>query len=601
MKPTLRLLANRRQTVRWAVLAVLGLLCGAGIWLTSDSATAQNAKKKKDRAAKVETVRTIPGAGQKLGPAALAQIIDQEISRRLKEEKVPTSGKTDDAEFFRRVYLDLVGVIPPAEKVKAFLQSADANKRARAVEELLADPRYGKSMAEIWTNVMVPRESNNRRLDASPLQQWMSAQFNANKPWDKLVYELVTASGPIDKNGAVTYFVGNPTVDKITDSVTRLFMGVRLECAQCHNHPFTTYKQNEYWAMAAFFMKVRMNANPQQAQKKNITIEVSETAFAAKKKKKKGLPESAKIVPARFLEGEQPKMKPNEPSRPVLAAWMTSAKNPYFARAMVNKLWHHFFGRGLVNPVDDMHADNPASHPELLGALAEQFKTHNFDVKYLIRAIVLSDAYQRSSRPAKGNELDSELFSHMPVKVMTPEQLYDSWTAVVGVPKKQAGFKNKAGKKGGAGGPRAVPEFLPHRGGGEPAGVSGGHPARSAADEFAAAEQQQRPGEHRRHCPHVRPGPGIPVSGDRLAHADRRGGESPDGVHQQAVLATDGIQRHPLGAAELRGVRDQPLTFIRGADIPVCRPLGRLESLPHGRKTSCHRNLATRLRRSLKP
>jgi len=455
MKPTLRFLANRRLAARWAVLAVLGLLSGYGIWLSSDSAAAQNAKnKQKDKAAKVaKAERATPGAGQKLTPAALAQIIDQEITRRLTEEKVPVSGKTEDAEYLRRVYLDIIGVIPTAEQVKAFLESKDADKRAKVVEVLLTDARYGKSMSEIWANVMVPRESNNRRLDASPLQQWMAKEFNDNKPWDKLVYELVTASGPIDKNGAVTYFVGNPTVDKITDSVTRNFMGVRLECAQCHNHPFTNYKQDEYWAMAAFFMKVKMNANPQQAAKKGVTIEVSE-ATAKAKAKKKGLPESAKIVPAKFLQAEQPKLDPNGPSRPVLATWMTSSKNPYFARALVNKMWHHFFGRGLVNPVDDMHADNPASHPELLAALAEQLKNNNFDVKYLIRAIVLSDTYQRSSRPAKGNELDTELFSHMNVKVLRPEQLYDSMVTVVGAVRKGGDTKNKAGGKGGPGGPR---------------------------------------------------------------------------------------------------------------------------------------------------
>jgi hypothetical protein len=443
--------ARRRLLVRWTALAVVGLLSGLAICLTSTSVDAQGTKKK-DKARTEVKLRPTPGAGQKLDAAALAKIIDQEVSRRLQEEKIQPSAKTDDAEFLRRVYLDLVGVIPPASKVQAFLDSKDADKRAKVVEELLTDPRYGKSMAEVWTNVMVPRESNNRRLDASPLQAWMSKQFNDNKPWDKLVYELVTASGPIDKNGAVTYFVGNPTPDKVTDSVAKLFLGVQLQCAQCHNHPFTGWKQEEYWAMAAFFMKTTMNANPQQAAKKGVTIEVMETA-KQKFGKKKGLPEGAKIVPAKFLQGEVAKLPPAGPDRPVLAAWMTSAKNPFFARALVNKMWHHFYGRGLVNPVDDMHAENPATHPELLNALAEQFTANNFDVKYLIRAIVLSDTYQRSSKPNKSNEIDGELFSHAAVRVMTPEQLYDSLTVVVGAAKKD-GFKNKAGGKGGPQGPR---------------------------------------------------------------------------------------------------------------------------------------------------
>src|SRR5262249_34854474 len=234
-----------------------------------------------------------------------------------------------------------------------------------------------------WTNVMVKRESNNRLLKSRPLLDWLAEGFNANKPWDKVVYELITATGEQDKNGAVTYFIGNPTVDKMTDSVTRLFLGVRLECAQCHNHPFTNYKRDEYWGMAQFFMKVRLTANPQQASKKGISPGIVEGGKA--KGKKKGLPESARIVPARFLQGAQPKLNPAEPARPVLARWLVAPDNPFFARAMVNRMWAHFFGRGVVNPVDDMHADNPATHPELLAALAEQFKRNGFDVKYLVR------------------------------------------------------------------------------------------------------------------------------------------------------------------------------------------------------------------------
>jgi len=188
-------------------------------------------------------------------------------------------------------------------------------------------------------------------------------------------------------------------------------------------------------------------------KKKGITIEVSESP-SMKFGKKKGLPEGAKIVPAKFLQGEQPTMNASAPARPVLATWMTSAKNPFFARALVNKMWHHFFGRGLVNPVDDMHSDNPASHPELLSALAEQVTANGFDVKYLIRAIISSDAYQRTSRPTKGNETDTELFSHVAVRVMTPEQLYDSLSSVVGNFRKGDTPKNKVGGKKGAGGPR---------------------------------------------------------------------------------------------------------------------------------------------------
>ncbi len=160
-----------------------------------------------------------------------------------------------------------------------------------------------------------------------------------------------------------------------------MFLGVQLQCAQCHNHPFTDWKQTEYWGMAAFFMKTKLTMNPQMAAKKGVPVGITE-AVVKKGGKKQALPDSAKIVPAKFLQGEAPKLNRVEPYRPVLARWITSPNNPFFARAMVNRFWYDLFGRGIVNPVDDMHQDNPPTHPELLAMLAEQFKSSGFDVKY---------------------------------------------------------------------------------------------------------------------------------------------------------------------------------------------------------------------------
>jgi hypothetical protein len=409
----------------------------------------KEAAKGSDKKAKApQPVRKVPGTGTKQSVAGLASIIDKEIQLRLDEEKIPSSSIADDAEFVRRIYLDLTGVIPTSEKVVAFLGSTDKNKRAKVIDELLADPRHGRYFAEMWTGMLLPRDSGNRRLKSEPLQDWLAAKFNTNTPWNQLVSELVTASGTQDKNGAVTFFVGNPTPDKVTDTVTRLFLGVQLQCAQCHNHPFTSWKQTEYWGMAAFFMKVKTD-NPNKAAKQGGSLGVSEGAGGRKVK----LPEGAKIVPAKFLGGEQPKLDKSEPYRPVLAKWMTSGENPFFARALANRMWYHFFGRGLVNPVDDMHDNNPASHPELLSALAEQLTANNFDENHLIRAICNSQTYQRTSRAVKANQDDSELFSHTTIKALSPEQLYDSLTLIVGAGGKQ-GPKNKVGVKKGPGNPR---------------------------------------------------------------------------------------------------------------------------------------------------
>jgi hypothetical protein len=263
----------------------------------------------------------------------------------------------------------------------------------------------------------------------------------------------VTAKGTQEENGAVTYFVGNSTADKITDNVTRMFLGVQLQCAQCHNHPFTDYKQTEYWAMAAFFMKTRVSANPQQAAKKGVAIEVFESPKAPPAKK--GLPEAAKIVPAKFLRGETPKMAAADPARPVLAHWMTDDNNPYFARAMANRFWYQLFGRGVVNPVDDMHGDNPAVHPAILATLAEQLRLNQFDVKYLVRAICNTEAYQRTSRGGKdGEPADPDLYAQRTVRVLAPEQLFDSLTQILGQAARAEAKDKGIAKKGGPQSPR---------------------------------------------------------------------------------------------------------------------------------------------------
>jgi hypothetical protein len=476
MRKPLRQCVPRRSSLldRW--LPPLVMACVAAVFLGmtaggTGSVFAQQPKSKTDAEARKKTgaaaTRPILGAGQTVDAAALARIIDEEIDRRLKQEKIPPSDKCDDAEFIRRVYLDLTGVIPPVERVKSFLDSKDPQRRSKLVEELLNDPNYAKQLAETWTTLLTPPNPDARGLSKENLNKWLDQGFAANKPWNKMVEELLTATGTIDDNGATIFYVANNSVDKMTNEVTKLFMGVQLQCAQCHNHPFTGWKQEEYWGMAAFFMKVKQDGTPKSVAKDGGTITISEVAGTPAKGagvggkgKKNNLPEGAKLVPAKFLASERPSIGSTTPPRPVLAKWLTSAENPYFARAMVNRVWAQFFGRGFVNPIDDIHDDNPASHPELFMAITEQFKRNNFDIKYLARAVVLSEAYQRTSRPNKDNETDTDLFSRVYIKTMTPEQLFDSIAQVVGGTPKGAGFGGPgvkgAGKKGvGGGGPRA--------------------------------------------------------------------------------------------------------------------------------------------------
>lgn len=385
-------------------------------------------------------------------PVALAKFIDTHIEKKLADAKIPASPVCSDAEFVRRVYLDLTGVIPPADRAKAFLDSTDPDKRAKLIDELLDSPNYGKRLADIWQAKLLVRDSANRFVQREPFIKWLEESFNKNTPWDKFVYGVVTAAGPVDENPAVTFFLTNRAVDKLTDSVSQNFLGIQLQCAQCHNHPFTTWKQTEYWGMATFFSKVQPE-NPKNPKNGADNSKIGVTEGPGKARGKDFFPESAKDVPAKFLGAEEPKLNPREPYRPALGTWMTSPQNPFFAKAMVNRTWALLFGSGFVNPVDDMTPENVATHPDLLDALATQFAADGFDVKHLYRAICLSKTYQRTSKPLPGNKTDDQLFSHMTVKVLTPEQLFDSISKVTGASRTPPGRPIQMGK-GGPAGPR---------------------------------------------------------------------------------------------------------------------------------------------------
>lgn len=381
----------------------------------------------------------------------LAQLIDRQIGLKLASSQIKPSPTTADGEFLRRVYLDITGVIPTAEQAAAFIDDKSADKRAKLIDSLLNNPNFGRRMADIWTALMYPVDSDNRFVSKAPLHEWLQEKFNANMHWDAMAFELMTATGDVDKNGATVYAMSNRGVDKMTDSVGKLFLGVQIQCAQCHNHPFTHWKQTEYWGLAQFFYKVNVS-NP-RAAKDGGTISVSEEGRP--NRKVNAVPESAKDVAPKLLGADTLKLDSSKPYRPVLANWVCSPSNPYFAKAFVNRLWSQFMGRGLVNPVDDLSVENEPTHPELLKALAKEFADSGFDIKHVIRGLCNSETYQRSSKPVGDNRDDRTLYSHQAMKVLSGEQLYDSLTAVIGaVGGKDNPMRKAAGPKGGPVGPR---------------------------------------------------------------------------------------------------------------------------------------------------
>ncbi|MGL6097922.1 MAG: DUF1549 domain-containing protein, partial [Fimbriiglobus sp.] len=255
-------------------------------------------------------------------PVAVAARIDQHIDAKLKADGVTASPLCTDDEFLRRAYLDLTGVIPPIDKARAFLNSAAPDKRGRLIDELLADPNYGRHLTDIWQAKLTTRDTNSRFVDRTIFLDWLAAEFNGNTPWNTFVEKLVTATGTVEANPAVSYFLMNRTVDKLTDGVTQHFLGIQLQCAQCHNHPFTHWKQTEYWGMAAFFSKVVADKPKNLNKKEGDNLDIGVREGAAKSKAKDFFPEATKDVPPKFLGGPEPKVDAKDPYRPDLAAWM---------------------------------------------------------------------------------------------------------------------------------------------------------------------------------------------------------------------------------------------------------------------------------------
>jgi hypothetical protein len=381
-------------------------------------------------------------------PTAVA--IDRAIDRRLAKAGVPASPAADDAEFLRRACLDLAGRIPTPERAAAFLDSADPDKRRKLINEQLAGQDFGRHFADVWRNRLAPRDSANTKPQVDHFGPWLADQVNRNRGWDRLATDLLTASGDVRQNPQTAFIMAHgenfqPKPSQLAAAAARVFLGIQLQCAECHDHPFAPWKQEDFWGVAAFFGRTRNSGikgppfiiteepDPNPLSVKNGGIERPEirpggaiVISAAGSNKGAG-----KVVPAKLLGGKPLELDDTAPLRPRFAAWVTAPENQYFARAFVNRTWAQLFGRGLVQPVDNLHDDNPPSHPELLTLLADEFVASGYDVKHLFRCLCNSRVYQRTSKPLPGNEADNELFSHMAVKPVGPEALYDSLAVVL--------------------------------------------------------------------------------------------------------------------------------------------------------------------------
>ncbi len=404
-------------------------------------------------------------------PQKLANLIDRHITARLQELGVPPAPRSDDAEFMRRVYLDITGRIPAAHDVREFLASADPNKRARLIDELLASPRFASHFAALWRSFLLSEASASpeARIFRSGFEAWLRQKFRTNVGFDRLVTELLTApisqdpkdpqavmNQPEQANPLAFFAVKEAKPENLAASTTRVFLGIQIECAQCHNHPFARWSRNQFWSQAAFFAGIERHGD-------DVFAPISESIG-----RHEAVPAPGKAAVGAALLDDQPlDWKPGQSPRAVLAAWLTSDSNPYFARATVNRVWGQLFGVGIVDPVDDFHDGNPPSHPALLDELASQFVAARYDLAFLIRGICLSQTYQRSSIRTHPTQADGRTFARMPVRGMTAEQFFDSLILATGYRERE----NQRGSFGlGRNSPRErfLSQFAPQGKSGEP-------------------------------------------------------------------------------------------------------------------------------------
>jgi hypothetical protein len=364
----------------------------------------------------------------KLSAEQLADRIDQLIEAKWREKEIRPSPVADDGEFFRRLSLDVGGRIPGVMDARLFFDDKSADKRRKAVDKLLDSPLYATHFAAVWRALMVPDNNNAFGQNSGPLlEAWLKTRLRENAHYDKMVREIITAPVVGNRPGMMARGGADPTPlpfyqaqemkpENLAGATARLFLGVKIECAQCHNHPFAKWKREQFWEYAAFFSGIQtppgqggMVAIADAGDRREIKISGTD-----------------KVVQARFLDKGEPKWQPKTSTRQTLADWVASAGNPFFARAAANRTWAHLFGVGIVDPVDEESDENPPSHPELLDELSRQFALHDFDMKYLIRAIAYSKTYQRGSTSDSADPPDPHLFARMSIKGLTAEQLYDS-------------------------------------------------------------------------------------------------------------------------------------------------------------------------------
>ena len=355
--------------------------------------------------------------------------IDELALAKLEALKLPPSPKCDDATFLRRAYLDTIGTLPTEEETRAFLEDPAADKRDRVIDHLLTRAEFVDYWTHKWSDLLLLSGQRLRPKALETYYAWIRKNVAENKPWDQFVREIVTASGSTHENGAANFYALHQDPEAMAETVSQAFMGLSINCAKCHNHPLEKWTNDQYYSFANMFSRVRAKGwGGDYRNGDGLRVVYSDTQGELIQPSR-GTPQ-----PPAPLDGEPLPFEASDDRRVALAAWLTSKENPYFSRAIANRVWANFFGVGLVEKVDDLRVTNPASNEQLLAAAAQYLADHDFDLKELMRAILQSETYQRASLPLKENEADERFYSRYYPKRLKAEVLLDAIAQVTEVP-----------------------------------------------------------------------------------------------------------------------------------------------------------------------
>lgn len=366
------------------------------------------------------------------GPKPKPAYIDEMIAEAWKEAEIAPSPVASDAEFLRRAYLDLLGRVPNMAEAKEFLALKDSDKRAKLIDKLLAHPDFPRNFAIVWTNILIGRNNDTQDLNPNALRTWLRRQFADNRPWNEIARELIAAEGDTKTNGATNFVYAHlqDSAVNLTSNTTRIFLGQQIQCTQCHDHPSNDWKQADFWGINAF---LRHTKGEQQRVTDPVTgrevvdsvklVDEVPDDLLVSFDRRNGLVEA---VGPKYLDGRTLERSEGLKLRATLAQFVTEPENEDFPKAFVNRMFAHFLGRGIVHPVDDFGDHNQPTLPDLLDQLAADFQEDGYDVRNVIRWICASKAYNLTSQATSNNKADDIYYSHMALKPMTPEQLYES-------------------------------------------------------------------------------------------------------------------------------------------------------------------------------